>query len=103
MVIVLFRSRSHPERSADDYNHVAGRMLHLVSKMPGFISLDVFKGANGETLIYGQFESDEALVQWREHEEHRAAQGRRNEFYEQYTVQVCDVIREYGWQRDEAT
>lgn len=101
MVVVLFRNRPRPERSSGDYNQVAGRMLHFVSKMPGFVSLDVFHNG-GETLIYGQFESDEALVKWREHEEHKAAQGRRNEFYEQYTVQVCEVIREYGWQRPDA-
>jgi heme-degrading monooxygenase HmoA len=103
MVVVLFRNRPRPERSSEDYNQVAGRMLHLVSKMPGFVSLDVFNNDAGETLIYAQFETDEAVIQWRQHEEHKEAQGRRNEFYEQYTVQVCDVIREYGWQRDRTT
>lgn len=99
MVIVLFRNRPHPERSQDDYNETAGRMLHLVSKMPGFVSLDVFNNAGGETLIYGQFENDEALKQWRDQEEHRAARERRADFYDEYTVQVCEVLREYDWKR----
>ncbi len=100
MVVVLFRHRPRQERSDADYNQVAARMLHLVSHMPGFISLDYFTKADGETLIFAQFESEESVAQWREHPEHRRAQGRRNDFYEQYTVQVCSVIREYGWQRD---
>jgi heme-degrading monooxygenase HmoA len=99
--IVLFRNRPHPKRSSDEYNKTAGRMLHLVSKMPGFVSLDVFNNDDGETLIYGQFETDEALVQWREHAEHKEAQGRRDEFYEEYSVQVCEVIRAYSWRRDD--
>ena len=100
MVVVLFRNRPRAGRSSEDYNQVAGRMLHLVSKMPGFVSLDVFSNDGGETLIYAQFENDEAVVQWREHTEHKDAQGRRNEFYDQYTMQVCSVIREYGWVGD---
>jgi heme-degrading monooxygenase HmoA len=102
MVVVLFKNRPHPERSQEDYNATAGRMLHLVSKMPGFVSLDVFNNANGETLIYGQFESDEALKEWRDHEEHREARGRRNDFYDTYKVQVCEVLREYDWRSDAA-
>ena len=102
MMVVLFRSRSRPERSSADYDEVAGRMLRLVSKMPGFVSLDVFNNATGETLIYGQFETDEALIQWRDHADHKQARGRRDDFYDTYTVQVCEVIREYGWERDGA-
>ena len=102
MVIVLFKNRPHPERSSDDYNATAGRMLSLVSKMPGFVSLDVFNNANGETLIYGQFESDEALIEWREHEEHKTARGKRADFYDEYSVQVCEVIRGYDWTRKQA-
>jgi heme-degrading monooxygenase HmoA len=102
MVIVLFRNRPHPERSQEDYNATAGHMLTLVSKMPGFVSLDVFNNAAGETLIYGKFESDEALKQWRDHEGHRAARDRRAEFYDEYSVEVCEVIREYDWKGDGA-
>jgi heme-degrading monooxygenase HmoA len=98
MKVVLFRSHPKEGSYSDDYKSLSQHLVQVVSAQPGFISADLFKGAGGESLILATFDSDEAVAQWREHPEHREAQGRRSEFYSAYTVQVCTVDREYGWQ-----
>jgi heme-degrading monooxygenase HmoA len=95
--IVLFRN--HPKEGAygDEYRSLQGKLVKAVSAIPGFVSVEEFRGAGGEVLILAKFESDEALAAWREHPEHRGAQGRRGEFYTDYTVDVCTLDRRYGW------
>ncbi len=100
MKVVLFRSHPREGSYSDDYKSLSQRLVQVVSAQPGFLSVDLFKGPSGESLILATFDSDEAVAQWREHPEHRAAQGKRDEFYADYTVQVCSVDREYGWQPD---
>ena len=97
MKVVLFRSHPKEGTYSDDYKDLSQHLVEVVSALPGFISVELFRGPCGEALILAQFESDEAVAQWREHPEHREAQGRRNEFYTDYTVQVCTVDRNYGW------
>lgn len=99
MVIVMFRNHQRPGDQAADYGQLVGRMVKIVSTLPGFVSVEQFTGAGGEVLILAKFESEEALEGWRNHAGHRKAQGRRGDFYEDYTVQVCTSVREYGWQR----
>jgi heme-degrading monooxygenase HmoA len=50
-----------------------------------------------------EFESEEALRAWREHPEHRKAQELgRAAFYAELQIQVCSVIRQYGFKRSNA-
>jgi hypothetical protein len=45
----------------------------------------------------------EALRAWREHPEHREAQELgRVAFYAEFQIQVCSVIRQYGFKRSNA-
>jgi heme-degrading monooxygenase HmoA len=47
-----------------------------------------------------EFENEAALRAWRMHPEHRAAQQKgRDSFYEEYKVQVCEVLREVRFAR----
>jgi heme-degrading monooxygenase HmoA len=98
--VVLFRN--HPKEGAygDEYRSLQRQLVKTVSSLPGFVSVDEFRGPGGETLVLAKFASDEALASWREHPEHRAAQRRRGEFYADYTVEVCSLDRDYGWQAD---
>lgn len=98
MKVVLFRNHPKEGTYGDEYRSLSRDLVKTVSALPGFLSVGEFKGPSGEVLILAEFESDEAVGQWREHPEHRAAQGRRDEFYADYTVQVCTVDRSYGWQ-----
>jgi heme-degrading monooxygenase HmoA len=96
--VVLFRNHPKEGTYGDDYRALSQHLVETVSALPGFVSVEEFRGAGGEVLILAKFDSDEALSQWREHPEHRAAQGRREEFYAGYSVQVCTLDRNYGWQ-----
>ncbi|HTM45915.1 MAG TPA: antibiotic biosynthesis monooxygenase [Polyangiaceae bacterium] len=77
------------------------RMYALASKMPGFISYKDFAAADGENLSLIEFESPEALLAWREHPEHKAAQKRaRMEFFQEYRIQVLAPVRDYSFNRE---
>jgi len=75
-----------------------GRAVQLL--LPGFISYELWRGKDGEALTIANFESEEAVSNWREQAGHRAAQERgRAEFYQKYSVQVCTTVREYDWEK----
>ena len=97
MVVVLFRNRLRDD-AGEEYQTTAKRMLALASAMPGFVSFKIFQAADGERLSVIEFESDDPARAWREHPEHRDAQQRgRARFYEEYRIQVCEPIRDFGF------
>jgi heme-degrading monooxygenase HmoA len=99
VVVVLFRNRLRDD-AGDEYATTAKRMLELASAMPGFVSFKTFRADDGERISVIEFESDAHARAWREHPEHRAAQQRGREgFYEEYRLQVCEPIRDYGFRR----
>jgi len=73
VVLALFAFRVRPEVQAEFHESVR-RMSELVHQVPGFISLDLFTSQDGRTLAVPRFESEEALLAWRNHPEHLAAQ-----------------------------
>ena len=98
-MVVLFRNRLRAD-AGEEYETTAKRILELASAMPGFVSFKTFRAEDGERISVIEFESDAQVRAWREHPEHRRAQERgRAGFYEEYRVQVCDPIRDYGFRR----
>lgn len=97
MVITLFRSRLRPEHQRE-YSEWASRMHDLAIKMPGFISIKTFSAEDGERVSIVEFESEEAMRNWREQPDHRNAQelGRKL-FYSEYRIQVCLPVRDYSF------
>lgn len=103
MVVVLFKTQLRKEAAGPEYQKTAMRMMELASGMPGFISFKTFSAPDGDSVSIVRWGSEEALNAWRNHPEHVKAQQRGREFfYQSYEVQVCRVIREYGFTRDEA-
>jgi len=97
MVITVFRARVRPELQ-DEYGEWVARMRELAAKMPGFISHKGFRADDGERVSIVEFESEEAQRAWRMHPEHVAAQIKgREEFYEEYRIQVCVLQRESAY------
>ena len=94
MIITVFRARVRPELQQEYVAWVA-RMRQLASGMPGFISHKGFVAEDGERVSIVEFESEEAQHAWRIHPEHVAAQRKgRRDFYVEYRIQVCSVLRE---------
>jgi heme-degrading monooxygenase HmoA len=99
MVMTIFRSRLRPEHAAE-YAEVAARMHALAEDMPGFVSIKTFHADDGERVSIVEFESEETHAAWRNHPEHRKAQELgRAAFYAEFQIQVCSVIRQYGFKR----
>lgn len=96
MIVTVFRSRVKPEVQ-QEYMQWVGRMKALAKEMPGFISHKVFAAEDGERVAIVEFESEEAQRAWRLHPEHVDAQKKgRKDFYVEYRVQVCSVLRDTG-------
>ena len=94
MVITVFRSRLRPE-SVEAYADWAARMGKLAQSMPGYLSHKVFIAEDGERVTLVEFESEQAQKVWSTHPEHLKAKGKgRESFYAEYSLQVCNVIRE---------
>ena len=98
MVIVVFRTHVKPQADLEQLNALNQSMVALVSKMPGFLSLKDFSASDGEFLVLAEFDSIESVDAWKAHLEHRAAQRRgREDFFADYRIQVCNVIRTSGF------
>ena len=101
MVTVIFRSRRTASHG-DEYARESERMEGLVHSMPGFRSFRSYSAEDGERVSIGVFESLADLERWRDHPEHLAAQEHgRLWYYDEYSVQVCEQIRAYGFRRSE--
>ena|SRR2546423_10211832 len=97
MVITIFRSRLKPE-GTQEYGEWAPRMSELAKTMPGYISHKVFIAEDGERLTLVEFENEEAQRNWRTNMQHLEAQKKgRKDFYSEYKLQVCAVVREMSF------
>lgn len=94
MVVTVFRSRLRPEAQAE-YAELAPKMSALAKTMPGYIAHKAFVAEDGERVTIVQFADHESQRAWSTHMDHVAAKKRgRAEFYSEYSIQVCDLVRE---------
>jgi len=101
MIVTVFRSRLRPGLR-EDYVALVARMVELAATMPGYISHKGFFADDGERVTIVEFESHEALRAWRMHPEHRDAQrAGRDIYYDEYSVQICEVVRDAKFKRPE--
>lgn len=93
-MVVVFRNRLR--QGVDEaYGERAEQIYELASKMPGLVSSKDFVADDGERLSIIEFRSAEELEAWRVHSEHQAVQAQgRASFYTEYSLQVCELVRE---------
>ena len=78
------------------YAKAAERMAELVSEQPGFLGVESVRGADGVGITVSYWESEAAILAWRQHPEHRLIQQRgRSIWYSAFHTRVCRVEREY--------
>ncbi|HJY80769.1 MAG TPA: antibiotic biosynthesis monooxygenase [Candidatus Binatia bacterium] len=95
MIVVIFRSRLREDANLAELSVLYERLYALVSAMPGFIRVKDFQASDGEAVSIAEFDTLEHMTAWREHPEHKAAQERgRQEFFKEYTIQVCTMVRD---------
>jgi len=82
------------------YTEASERMMQRVAEQPGFLGIDSIRGADGVGITVSYWESEAAILAWREHPEHRVIQARgRAEWYSAFQTRVCRVEREYRFGR----
>jgi heme-degrading monooxygenase HmoA len=95
MVVVTFRHRKAPGVDEREYAQRLGKLLEIVSAMPGFRAIRSYASEDGEKVSLIEFDSHEAVARWRENATHAIAQelGKRR-YYSEYHLQICDLVRE---------
>ena len=97
---VIFKS-TRTEDSTDLYHEQTELMEALVKSIPGYLSHFSFRDpATREGVTISYFESEDAIKKWKQVGEHiRAQELGRSDFYENYEVQVVEILREYSWNK----
>ena len=97
MIVTVFRSRLKPG-AQKEYVQLAGRMGEVARTIPGYVSHKGFVAEDGERVTIIEFETEEALNEWRIHPEHiKAKMHGIDNFYSTYKFQICRVIRDRSW------
>jgi len=97
-MLVLFRSRLVDQ--PDGYLAMAEEMEALARTMPGFVDVKAFKADDGERLTVVWWQDEATLRAWREEARHRVAQRLgRALWYQNYTLEVAEVVRSNTFQR----
>lgn len=94
MILTVFRSRLNASASAE-YDTQVQTTAALAEQTLGFLGHKMFVAEDGERVTLVEFDSMENQRAWSLSPEHKAAAiaGRRN-FYSEYRIQICDVVRE---------
>jgi heme-degrading monooxygenase HmoA len=99
MAIIVFRNRLAAD-VPESYGPRAAEIFGYALKMPGFKSFKMFSADDGERLALIEFETEAQSRAWREHAEHRKAQQEgRDLYYAEYSLQICEVVRESRFER----
>lgn len=96
--LTVFRSRLLATGQGE-YAPLAAEMEQLARAMPGFVEIKTFRADDGERVSLVTFADQASHDAWRDHPEHRRAQARRADLYQEYSVQVCRVIRSRSFRR----
>ncbi|MEK9802440.1 MAG: antibiotic biosynthesis monooxygenase [Curvibacter sp.] len=92
---VIFASRRTPGEQG--YEAMAERMLELAAQQPGFLGVESARDAQGFGITVSYWVSEQAIVAWRWHAEHRVAQEQgRAQWYAHYELRVARVERAWG-------
>ncbi|MFV0305940.1 MAG: antibiotic biosynthesis monooxygenase family protein [Moheibacter sp.] len=105
MIAVIFEVWINDSKK-DEYLEIASQLREELVKLEGFISIERFQSlSDGEKLLSLSFwENEEAVIKWRNFEQHRQAQKKgRNSIFKDYRIRIGTIIRDYGFfERTEA-
>jgi heme-degrading monooxygenase HmoA len=97
---VVFTSLRTP---ADDagYAQTAAEMEALAAQQPGYLGIESARDPSGLGITVSYWASEEAILGWRRHADHLAAQrAGRATWYREYELRVARVERAYGFARE---
>ena len=89
------------EQAGDDYGAMAAEMLARARTLPGFVDFKSYAASDGERLSVIHWESQETMRAWTDDVRHVVAQRLgRDKWYRYFRVEVAEVARTYGFERD---
>lgn len=95
-IVVVFRSKLRAGVEGE-IGPIGMSLYAQAAALPGFISYKDFAAEDGEGVAIVEFATMEALEAWRHHPDHMKAKERgKKEFFESYSIQVCEVTQSYG-------
>ncbi|GAB4586695.1 antibiotic biosynthesis monooxygenase family protein [Nocardia sp. IFM 10818] len=84
-----------------DYKEMATRMTELGTGQPGYVGRQGMTDGEGRDLSIIYYRDEESIRAWKADVEHLEAQRLGKErWYENYTVEVARVEREYSFSRE---
>jgi heme-degrading monooxygenase HmoA len=98
MIVTVFRTRLAPGVQ-DEYGPMATHTSELVRSIAGYISHKGFVAEDGERVTIVEFESEEALHEWKVHPGHLEAKKLGfTKLFSAFKYQICDVTHARAWE-----
>ena len=96
--VVIFTSKL--AASDIEYQEMNDALYGALAKQQGYISHQSFRNDEGVGCSASYWESLEDLKKWKELPLHlKAQQLGREKWYENYQVKICEVQKEYKWEK----
>ena len=95
---VIFRSKRQDANHELYYQHDE-KLETKIKSLPGYINhFGIRHPETREGVTVAYFDSLEAIDNWRKDAEHKDAKKlAKSDFYENYSVEITEVIDQYGW------
>ena len=98
---VIF-SNTLSEIDDERYHEFSNQMLELVQKADGFLGVESYREYSGRGVTISYWQSLLAIKKWKENAQHLLAQRYGKEIaYSQFTCRICEVQREYTFEKRE--
>lgn len=92
---VIFRTKRTLPMS-EEYAAYSQKLAELAKTQEGFIRIESVADQNGHGLSVSYWKSLDAIKTWKQNFTHLEAQAKgRSEWYEDYHVEICEVLRSY--------
>lgn len=98
MYAVIFEVEVKAE-GKEEYLAIAAKLRQQLEGLEGFISIERFQSLvnEGKLVSLSFWESEEAIANWRKHQEHSQAQKKgREQLFSNYRIRVAKVVRDYS-------
>jgi heme-degrading monooxygenase HmoA len=101
MIVMVFEFEVRP-REYDAYLKASADLRSHLGRIEGFISVERFASqtTDGRFVAIGYFETEEAVAEWRNLQDHRRAQALgRSRFFTSYRLVMAQALRDYTHDR----
>ena len=98
MIAVIFEVEPYPEHK-QTYLEIAANLRTELERIDGFISIERFESltVSNKILSLSFFRDEQAIAEWRNLPNHRAAQNAgRETLFKEYRLRIAEVVRDYG-------